>query len=117
MAGKCTYSERYFNHELNRDDVYRCGEDEFSGGLCRFHHKGYAQVFREELIESLINKVELANQSRLPLQWIGYQIPDISLNHYHSIADFMISIIAYNMPNNNNGGNTWSSTIRGRAVK
>jgi|SRR5215216_959256 len=71
----------YYDYDLKKWTQYECQDQEYSNGLCKFHLKEYANDGdnKRELIELLKQKVTEANALGLPLKWIGYQIPEISI--------------------------------------
>ena len=95
---KCYYTRTYYDHDLGIEESYKCPDEEYSEGLCKFHLKGYSadRKNQEELIELLKQKIVYANASESPLKWIGYQIPpefaimyEFKTNVYVDAANFM----------------------------
>jgi hypothetical protein len=94
---KCSYTTTYYDHDLGREESYKCPDEEHSEGFCKFHLKGYSadEKNQEELIELLKQKITDANASESPLKWIGYQIPpefaiicEFKTNVYVDAANF-----------------------------
>jgi uncharacterized protein YjbI with pentapeptide repeats len=73
----CSYTKEYYDYDLGKKGTYKCPDEEYSEGLCKFHHKGYAanENNKKELIELLKLKIADANELQSPLIWFGYQIP------------------------------------------
>jgi uncharacterized protein YjbI with pentapeptide repeats len=101
VANKCTYTIDYYDNDLKKWTQYECQDQEYSNNLCKFHLKEYAndRNNKRELIELLKQKVTEANALGLPLKWIGYQIPGISIRTkfkvhiYLNYANFLDRVI------------------------
>jgi hypothetical protein len=65
---------------LRKIESYKCSNEAYSDGLCKFHNKEYAadKNNKKDMIELLKQKVE-ENTPESSLKWIGYQIPEISI--------------------------------------
>jgi hypothetical protein len=83
--------------QLEGED-YKCQNEEYSKGLCKFHLEEYAtkEENKKELAELLKKKVEEANASGLPLKCIGYHFPadipianDFKVDVYFDYANFI----------------------------
>jgi hypothetical protein len=95
---KCSYTSEYQDYDTRNTEPYKCPVEEYSDGLCKFHHSRYAadKKNKEQITELLKQEVERANTSGKPLKWIGYQIPsgfaissEFKVNVYLSYANFI----------------------------
>lgn len=74
---KCIYHRDYYDHDLKITVRYECPDEVIAEDSCKFHLRRYAEDanHKEELANSLEQKIDEANKKNSPLKLIGYYIP------------------------------------------
>jgi hypothetical protein len=68
---ECSYASQYYDYDIGNIEPYKCPVEEYSDGLCKFHHSRYYTADKknkEQVTELLKQEVERANTSGKPLK-------------------------------------------------
>jgi hypothetical protein len=73
---QCSYTSEYYDYDTGRREPYKCPDEEYSDGLCKFHHSRYYaadEKNKEQVTEFLKQEVERANTSGITFEmdWLS----------------------------------------------
>jgi len=75
----CDYVETYFDVNTGEEIPFRCDENVYKSGKCKFHLDGYlTEHTKNDIIKLFSQKLAKAKEDK-PLLCIGYILPSISL--------------------------------------